>query len=598
MGGTATVALAAAVAVGLLGTVLAVAQAWLLAHAIATAFLGRATLGDLGPALAALGIVLGGRAALAWATELVAVRISGRVKAALRARVLAAAVVQGPTLAAERSTARTALLATRGLDALDAFYARYVPQVVLAAVVPVAVVVCLLVVDVVAAVTVALTVPLIPVFMVLIGRMSTAHRDRRWAALGRLAHRFADVVAGLPTLRAFGRADAQVATLRRVTDAYRASTIATLRIAFLSAMVLELLSTISVAMVAVGVGLRLQAGDLGLEVGLFALILAPEAYLPLRRLGAEFHAAEEGVAAARDAFALLDAAEGTAPGGARAVGEDAAPSAPTSPSTSTSTSPSTSPPPAPPARIAALRVEGVSVLQPGRDVEAPAGATLEARAREVVALVGPSGAGKSTLLATVLGFTAPTAGRVVVVADDGFVADVAVMDGDAWRAVIAWVPQAPYLAPATVADNLRLGAPGASDATLAAALEAVGLRDLPLDRRLGERGSGVSGGQRRRIGVARALVRRAPILLLDEPTAGLDADAERDVLRAVRAEADRGAIVLLVAHRPGAVAGADRTVAARWRAIEADEAGAGDADGDEPAEAAERARPSVPGLVA
>lgn len=578
MGGIATVALAAAVAVGLLGTVLAVAQAWLLAHAIATAFLGRATLGDLGPALAALALVLAGRAALAWATELVAVRISGRVKAALRARVLGAAVAEGPRLAVERSTARTALLATRGLDALDGFYARYVPQVVLAAIVPVAVVACLLVVDVVAAVTVALTVPLIPVFMVLIGRMSTAHRDRRWAALGRLAHRFADVVAGLPTLRAFGRADAQVATLRRVTDAYRASTIATLRIAFLSAMVLELLSTISVAMVAVGVGLRLQAGDLGLEVGLFALILAPEAYLPLRRLGAEFHAAEEGIAAARDALALLDAAEGTASGGAAAAGAGAARVA----------APPSSPSPvraAPPARIAALRIEAVSVVQPGRDVEAPAGVTLDVRAREVVALVGPSGAGKSTLLATVLGFTAPTAGRVVVVADDGFVADVAAMDGDAWRAAIAWVPQAPYLVPATVADNLRLGAPAATEETLAAALEAVGLRDLPLDRRLGERGSGVSGGQRRRIGVARALARRAPILLLDEPTAGLDPDAERDVLRAVRAEADRGAIVLLVAHRPGAVAGADRTVAVRWRAIETDAGHAAAEPGPAPAPA-------------
>ena len=552
-GRTATAALGAAVAVGFLGAVLAVAQAGLLAHVIASAFLGGAGLDALGPAMAALALVLAARAGLTWASELVAVRISGRVKADLRARVLAAAMALGPRLATERSTARTALLATRGLDALDGYYARYLPQMVLAAVVPVAVVVCLAAVDLVAALTVALTVPLIPVFMMLIGRMSAAHRDRRWAALGRMAHRFADVVAGLPTLRAFGRADAQVATLRRVTDAYRVSTLATLRIAFLSAMVLELLATISVALVAVGVGLRLVTGDLGLETGLFALVLAPEAYLPLRRLGAEFHAAEEGVAAARDAFALLDAADGTADAGGAAddaAGEVGAPR------------------PDLLANLAGLLVDGVSVEQPGREVAAPAGVWLEIRPGEVVAVTGPSGAGKSTLLATILGFVAPTSGRVLAVGADGTAVDVASLDLAAWRRRIAWVPQVPYLSPGTVADNVRLGAPDAPDDDVRAALDAVGLADVALDRLVGERGSGLSGGQRRRVGVARALVRRAPLLLLDEPTAGLDADVEAEVLAAVRAEAGRGAAVLLVAHRPGAVAGADRTVAVRWRALE------------------------------
>ncbi|MHB8958383.1 MAG: thiol reductant ABC exporter subunit CydD, partial [Candidatus Limnocylindrales bacterium] len=510
-GGAATAALAAAVAVGLLGTALAIAQAWLLAHAIATAFHGGAGVDSLAPALSLLALVLAGRAGLGWASEVTAVRISARVKGDLRGRVMAAAVAQGPRLAAERSSARTALLATRGLDALDGFYARYVPQLVLAAIVPVAVVVCLAGVDLVAAATVALTVPLIPVFMVLIGRMSTTHRDRRWAALGRLAHRFADVVAGLPTLRAFGRADAQVATLRRVTDAYRASTIATLRIAFLSAMVLELLATISVALVAVGVGLRLQAGDLGLEVGLFALVLAPEAYLPLRRLGTEFHAAEEGVAAARDVFALLD--EASDAGGSVAGRAEAAPASSASAGAVRGE---------PPARIASLRIDGVSVVQPGRHVEAPADASAEVGPGEVVAVTGPSGAGKSTLLGAVLGFVTPTTGRVAVVGDDGAALDVMTLDPEAWLARIAWVPQVPYLAPVSVADNVRLGAPAASDETIAVALAAVGLGDLPLDRVLGERGSGLSGGQRRRIGVARALVRRAPVLLLDEPTAGLD----------------------------------------------------------------------------
>jgi thiol reductant ABC exporter CydD subunit len=574
-GGTATAALAAAVALGLLTTGLAVAQAWLLAHAIAAAFLGGADVAALASTLAALALVLLGRAGLSWASELVAVRISARVKTDLRGRVMAAAVARGPRLAAERSSARTALLATRGLDALDGFYARYVPQLALAAIVPAAVVVCLAAVDLVAAATVALTVPLIPVFMTLIGQMSASYRDRRWAALGRLAHRFADVVAGLPTLRAFGRAEAQVATLRRVTDAYRVSTIATLRVAFLSAMVLELLATISVALVAVGVGLRLQAGDLGLEAGLFALVLAPEAYLPLRRLGAEFHAAEEGVAAARDVFALLDEAAGQAgpapapSPGASAPADAAAPAAAAAPAGTAAQAGAMLAVRGvePPARISALRIEGVSIVQPGRDVEAPAGASLEVRPGEVVAVTGPSGAGKSTLLGAVLGFARPTTGRVSVAGSDGSALNVTSLDPEAWLARIAWVPQTPYLAPGSVAENVRLGAPGASDESVAGALAAVGLGDVALDRVLGERGSGLSGGQRRRIGVARAIARRAPVLLLDEPTAGLDVDAERQVLAAVRAEAERGAIVLLVAHRPGAVAEADRSVPVQWRAL-------------------------------
>ncbi len=542
-GGIAAPALALAVALGVGSTALAIAQAWLLAHVITSAFLDGAGVGAMTPALVALSLVLGARAGLGWAAELVAVRISGRVKADLRARVLAAAVALGPRLAAERSTARTALLATRGLDALDGYYARYVPQLVLALIVPLAVVVSLAFVDLVAALTVALTVPLIPVFMALIGRMSAAYRDRRWAALGRLAHRFADVVAGLPTLRAFGRADAQVATLRRVTDVYRVSTMATLRVAFLSAMVLELLSTISVALVAVGVGLRLVNGDLGLEVGLFALVLAPEAYLPLRRLGTEFHAAEEGVAAAREAFALVDETHGSrlragAPSGAE-----------------------------PPAVLAALRVEGLWVEQPGREVAAPAGLSLEVRPGEVVAITGKSGAGKSTLLGTILGFAVPTSGRVAVLGGDRTSMDVTVLDTGSWLARVAWVPQVPYLAPGTVADNVRLGAPGASDTEVADALASVGLADLPLDYAVGERGSGLSGGQRRRVGVARALARRSELLLLDEPTAGLDAEAEARVLAAVRDEARRGAAVLLVAHRPGAVAEADRTVEVRWASL-------------------------------
>ena len=539
----ASPAIALAVALGVGTALLAIAQAALLARTITGAYLGGEGVAELAGPLVALALVLLARAGLAWGSEVAAQRISGTVKASLRVALLERAVALGPRWAAERQSGELTLLATRGLDALDGWYGRYLPQVGLAAIVPVAVVLCLLAVDVVAALTVALTVPLIPVFMVLVGRMSTEHRQRRWRTLAVLANRFGDVVAGLPTLRAYGRAPAQVAILRAITDRYRTTTMATLRVAFLSALVLELLATISVALVAVGVGVRLVEGSLGLEVGLFALVLAPEAYLPLRRLGAEFHASEEGLAAAAAAFAIIDA-----PVRPEDAGADV------------------------PEPIAGLRVEGLSVAQPGRDMLAPWRASLVARPGEVVAITGPSGVGKSTLLAAVLGMAEPSEGRVVVAGMDGTSTDVRALAPAAWRRAVAWVPQSPYLFAGTVADNVRLGEPGQSDGAVARALAEVGLADVSLGHVLGERGAGLSSGQRRRVGIARALARRTPVLLLDEPTAGLDDATEATVMGAIRAAADGGAIVLLVAHRPGAVSGADRTVEVTWASAEAAEA--------------------------
>jgi len=536
-GRQATAALAVAVGLGVASALLAVAQAGLLALCIARAFMGGEDAAALAVPLAALAAVLVARAVLGWLSEIAAQRTSGAVKRDLRRRLLARAVGLGPRWAAGQASSEVVLLATRGLDALDGYYGRYLPQLGLAATVPVVVIACLFAVDPVAALTVMLTVPLIPVFMVLIGRMSEAHRARRWAALARLAHRFTDVVAGLPTLRAYGGAAAQVVILRRITDTYRTTTMATLRVAFLSALALELLATISVALVAVGIGLRLAGGGMTLEVGLFALILAPEAYLPLRRLGSEFHASEEGLSAAAGAFAIIDAPE-TAPGRGLAV----------------------------PHGSLGLVVEDLWVEQPGRDAAAPAGASLAVRPGEIVAVTGESGAGKSTLLAVILAMLEPSAGRVCVVAADSTTTDVRDLDADGWHRSVAWVPQAPYLFAGTVAENVRLGAPHVADDDVAAALAAVGLGDVAPAQVLGERGRGLSSGQRRRVGIARALVRRAPVLLLDEPTAGLDATAEAAVLAAIRAEADRGAAVLLVAHRPGAVAGADRAVEVRWAA--------------------------------
>ena len=389
--------------------------------------------------------------------------------------------------------------------------------------------------DWVATVTIVLTLPLIPVFMVLVGKATQARTRRQWDTLSRLGHHFLDVVAGLPTLKVFGRAKAQVEAISAVTDDYRRASMRTLRVAFLSALVLELLATLSVALVAVGIGLRLAEGRLDLQTGLLILVLAPEAYLPLRMVGVHFHASAEGMTAAQRAFDVLE----TPP---RVVG--------------------TAPAPSP----VAVHAEGLTVEYPGRDRPALDGVSLHLRRGEVVALAGPSGSGKSSLVAALMGFVQPSAGQVVIEAEDAGTVPLADTDLESWRAHVGWSPQRPHLFAETLAENLRLARPDASDAELLAALGEAAADDvveaLPdgLSTRIGEGGHGLSAGQRRRVALARALLRDAPVLLLDEPTADLDAGSERRVLATLTRRAQSGVAVLVVAHRPELLTWADRVV--------------------------------------
>ena len=293
-------------ALGFAETLLIVAQAWLIAYTVAEAFAGHGVTA-LRPALGALLAVVLVRAVLAWAAELSAVRASAQAKSELRGTLLA----RGADLAAhgdERArTGALAILASRGIDALDGYFSLYLPQLLLAAIAPAAIVVAILADDWISGLIVALTLPLIPLFMALVGAVTGERVERQLAALERLAGHFLDVVAGLPTLKIFGRARAQLESIARVSELYRASTVATLRVTFLSSLILELVATLSVAMVAVAIGIRLTGGDIGFRAGLFALVLAPEAYVPLRRLAASWHASAEGLAAARGAFEVIDA---------------------------------------------------------------------------------------------------------------------------------------------------------------------------------------------------------------------------------------------------------------------------------------------------
>ncbi|MFF4650313.1 thiol reductant ABC exporter subunit CydD [Streptomyces sp. NPDC001380] len=533
--------LAASVLLGAAGAGLVVAQAGLVVHVVVRAFQHHDGAAALRTPLLLLAATAAGRAAVAWLTELAAHRACAAAKSELRTQLLDHAVRLDPAGAAGgRRTGELTALATRGMDALDDYFARYLPQLALAVVVPGLVLLRILGADWPSAVLVAATLPLIPLFMVLIGLATRGVTDRQWRTLARLSHHFLDVVAGLPDLKVFGRAKAQARAVARVTDDYRRATLRTLRIAFLSSFALELLSTLSVALVAVSVGFRLVDGTLGLETGLLVLVLAPEAYLPVRQVGVHYHASVEGLAAADRVFAVLE----TPP-----------PPAGTAP--------------APGLAGAAVTAAGITVTHPGRTAPALRGAGLSLAPGETVALTGPSGAGKSTLLSVLLGFTRPDAGTVRITAADGTVHDLADLDPDSWRRQIAWVPQRPRLFAGTVADNVRLARPDASDAEVRAALRAAHALDftdrLPRggDTPLGEGGTGLSAGQRQRIALARALLADdRPLVLLDEPTAALDGESEAAVVEAVRAlAADPRRTVLLVAHRPALLAAADRRVA-------------------------------------
>ncbi|MFJ4381894.1 thiol reductant ABC exporter subunit CydD [Streptomyces albidoflavus] len=540
--------LAAVVVLGALGAGLVIAQAMLLAELIVSSFEQRFDTGDLTTPLLLLVAVALGRALVSWLTELAAHRASAAVTSELRMRLVERAGQLGPGWLGDQRTGSLIALATRGVDALDDYFARYLPQLGLAVVVPVAVLARIVTEDWVSAAIIVVTLPLIPLFMALIGWATQSRMDRQWGLLSRLSGHFLDVVAGLPTLKIFGRAKAQAESIRRITHDYRRATLRTLRIAFLSSFALELLATLSVALVAVTIGMRLVHGDMDLYTGLVILVLAPEAYLPLRQVGAQYHAAAEGLAAAEEVFAVL---------------ETPVPHRGTQ---------------APPA--GALAFEGVTVRYPGRDAPAVREATFTVEPGETVALVGPSGCGKTTLLQAALGFVAPAEGRVTVGGTD-----LAEVDREQWHQRIAWVPQRPQLFAGTVAENVRLARPDASEAEVARALEQAGAREfvagLPAgaETELGEDGAGLSAGQRQRVALARAFLADRPVLLLDEPTASLDGASEEAVVEAVRRLAV-GRTVLLVVHRPALLAVADRVV----RLDEVTKASAGEGERGVPAQ--------------
>jgi ATP-binding cassette, subfamily C, bacterial CydD len=532
--------LAVCVAAGLGAALLLLVQMTLLAAVIAGAAQGR--LGQVPAAVVvALVAIVAARAGLAQAVEVSGRRTATRVMSALRAELVERRLRPGAGGPGRGNSGELATGAVRGVDGLETYFARYLPQVVLAVVVPLAVLCWCAAVDRTSALVMAVTLPVVPVFMALIGGAAGARARANFQALAALSSWFLDVVRGLPTLRAFNRGTAQLAGIREVTDRYRRTTMGTLRLSFLSGVVLDLAATLSTALVAVTLGVRLVGGSLDLRPALTVLLLVPELFAPVRALASLFHASADGLAATERILDTLDQA----------------PAAPRPAADSRQR-----PPPEGgwPAGGVAVGVCSVTVRYPGRAVAALERVDLELEAGELVAVVGGSGAGKTTLGRVVLGLTRPDEGVVVAggrVLGEG--------DLDRWRERVGWASQHPALIPGTVAANLALGRPGAGPAQIEEAARLAGadrfVRRLPAGYGtvVGAGGHGLSAGQRQRLGLARALLRDASLLVLDEPTVHLDAAAAARVAGTV--EALRGSrTVLLITHDPGLAARADRVL--------------------------------------
>ncbi len=547
---TARVALALTITLGFLGGIVMVLQARVLSQVVGRVFLAGGTLRDVQPGLLILLALALVRAALTWGGEVAAERVAGRVKSQLREELSAHLLAMGPAFVRDERSGELSNTITEGVEALDAYLSQYLPQLALAALVPLTILTFVFPLDLLSGLVLLLTAPLIPLFMTLIGSVTAALTRRQWTALSRMSAHFLDVLQGLTTLKLLGRSREQLKTIAQVSDRFRQTTMGVLRVAFLSALVLELVATISTAVVAVEVGLRLLYGRLAFEQAFFVLLLAPEFYLPLRLLGSRFHAGTSGLAAAQRIFGILDQGRWTPTGDDGKLEARPAPAAtqPIYQSTHPRGVPSTF----------HIRFQDVHYAFDSGERPALKGVSFQIMPGQRVALVGPSGAGKSTVAQLLLRFIEPDQGTITV---DGI--PLRDLGRPAWRAQVAWVPQNPYLFHASVADNIRLARPDASlEQVIQAAHQAHAhafIQALPqgYDTLIGERGTRLSGGEAQRVALARAFLKDTPFLILDEATAHLDPGHQALIQEAIT-RLLRGCTALIIAHRLSTVYGADQ----------------------------------------
>jgi ATP-binding cassette subfamily C protein CydCD len=522
---------------GLLTGLLTIGQAAGLSRVVTGVFLGGQLLSDVAGLLRLLLIIVFLRAVLAWGREVSANSVAVCVKSELRQQLFDKILSLGPAYTRSERTGELVNAAVGGVEALDTYFSQYLPQLVIAALVPLSILIVVFPRDPLSGLVLLLTAPLIPVFMYLIGKTAELLTKRQWDTLSLLSAHFLDSLQGLTTLKELGRSREHANSIEEASNRFRDVTLSVLRVTFLSALVLELVATVSTAVVAVEVGLRLLYGQLAFQQAFFLLLLAPEFYIPLRVLGLHFHAGMSGATAARRIFEILDLPVSRYQGSG--IGNQ-------------DSRPLSLPP------VSMIAFENLSYGYAGETVPALQDITLEIHAGEHIALVGMSGAGKSTLAALLLGFIHPNSGQITINHEP-----LSGLPLESWRRLIAWVPQDPYLFHDTLAANLRLARPDATDGQLAAAARAAHLdefvQSLPqgYGTVVGEEGARLSSGQAQRLALARAFLKNAPILILDEPTSSLDPEQEMLVESAMH-DLMGGRTVITIAHRLNTVFQADR----------------------------------------
>jgi ATP-binding cassette subfamily C protein CydD len=522
-------ALLLTLASNLLSAGMVISQAALTAAIIADVFPGGAGLADESKRLWLLLGVLLMRALLTFTGEVSAQAIASRIKSGLRNELFDHLFQLGPAAIQDERTAGLTTTALAGVESLEEWYSRFLPQLILAALIPIAILLFVFPRDLLSGLVLLMTAPLLPLFMYLIGRASERLTANRWAALGRLGGFFLDTLQGLTTLKLAGRSRHWSGKLDQANERYRAATMNVLRVTFLSALALELLATLSTAVVAVEIGLRLLNGTLEYQPALMILLLTPEFYLPLRQLGLSFHASRNGLSAAARILDILSIQPARSPVSTHR-----------------------------PTAAAPIHFESVSYLYPERDQPALTDVSFTINPGERVAFIGPSGAGKSTLFNLLLGFLQPATGHILI---DG--QDLSDLSRKAWHSLIAWIPQRPYLFNASLGENLRLGNPAANPADLTDACRRAGLADLlaslpqGLDTSTGEGGLRLSGGQAQRLALARAFLKPAELYLLDEAAAGLDPEAALELAEVLR-DIPTGKTVLAITHHPAGLTAFDR----------------------------------------
>jgi ATP-binding cassette subfamily C protein CydCD len=519
---------------GFLAGLLTIWQAWLLSSSINNVFLEGQTLAQVTGLLRLILVAIGGRAFLTWLNEIAANAVAVRIKTDLRNRLFAHILNLGPAYSRGQRTGELTAAAVEGIEALDAYFSQYLPQLVVSTLVPISILVFVFPIDLLSGIIFLITAPLIPFFMIMIGKGAEIVTKRQYETLRLLSAHFLDSLQGLTTLKLFGQSKAQTQTIALVSDKFRDTTLGVLRVTFLSALALELLATLSTAVIAVEIGFRLLYDKMEFQPALFLLVLAPEFYMPLRALGARFHAGMSGTTAAKRIYEILDTKVDS---GQWTVDSEKLTD-----------------------EISSITFENISFTYPNESAPALEDINLTIQRGQNIALVGPSGAGKTTLINLLLRFLEPTSGTISINHDP-----LINIHPDDWRTSIAWVPQKPYLFHDTISANIRLGNPEATDEQVASAARSAHLHEfiesLPqkYETVIGESGARLSSGQAQRLALARAFLKDAPILILDEPTSSLDPETE-SLLEESTHRLMKGRTVLTIAHRLNTIFQADQIV--------------------------------------